>query len=216
MNADARPIARRAPSRVDGEVSRDRILDAAERLLAKRGFSGTGISAISRESGLPASSIYWFFSSKQDLAITVIERAADRWIEAFEASGDQSSLRGFFERALAQSGSRLPDFVRLQVLMGLERGEQDPELLERFRRVRERVRPLLVPAIEHAIECPDASRRQELAQELARVAMEFAQGTLISRQMDPAALQGSDEHLAEDLEAAVLAVAKQRLARGPS
>ena len=50
MSADARPIARRAPSRVDGEVSRERILDAAEHLLAKRGFSGTGISAISRES----------------------------------------------------------------------------------------------------------------------------------------------------------------------
>jgi AcrR family transcriptional regulator len=201
---------------VDGEVSRDRILDAAERLLAKRGFSGTGISAISRESGLAASSIYWFFSSKQDLALNVIERAADRWIEAFGASGEASSLRGFFQRALEQTGSRLPDFVRLQVLMGLERGEQDPELLERFRRVRERVRPLLVPLIEQAIECPDAARRGELANDLARVAMSFAQGSLVHREMDPDGMRGSDEELAEDLEAAVLAVAERRLARRPS
>jgi AcrR family transcriptional regulator len=213
MSADPRPVPRRAPSRADGEVSRDRILDAAERLLAKRGFSGTGISAISRESGLPASSIYWFFSSKQDLAINVIERAADRWIQAFEASGEDSSLRDFFQRALEQTGSRLPDFVRLQVLMGLERGEQDPELLERFRRVRERVRPLLVPPIERAIECPDAARRLELAQDLARMAMSFAQGTLILREMDPEGTQESDEELAEDLQAAVLAVAQQRLTR---
>ena len=30
----------------------------------------------------------------------MIERAADRWIEAFGASGEASSLRGFFQRAL--------------------------------------------------------------------------------------------------------------------
>ena len=89
----------RAASRLDGERSRERILDAAERLLAERGFSGRGIAAISRESVLPASSLYWFFTSKQDLAIAVIERAADRWLHSFETPDGDPSLRGFFARA---------------------------------------------------------------------------------------------------------------------
>ena len=77
----------RAAARLDGERSRERILDAAERLLSERGFSGTGIAAISRESGLPASSIYWFFSNKEDLTAAVIERSADRWVDGFTESG---------------------------------------------------------------------------------------------------------------------------------
>ena len=214
VTTPAPTTAGRAASRLDGERSRERILDAAERLLAERGFSGTGIAAISRESGLPASSLYWFFTSKQDLAIAVIERAADRWLHSFETPAEDPSLRGFFARALAQSGSRLPDFVRLQVLMSLERGEQDPELLDRLRKVRERIRPLLARVIMRALE-PCGAKAAALADELSIIAIAFAQGALIGRHMDPhgVALHEPDEHLAEDLEAAVLAVARQRLDR---
>ena len=78
MRSNPRAAPGRAAARLDGERSRERILDAAERLLAERGFSGTGIAAISRESGLPASSIYWFFSNKEDLTAAVIERPSRR------------------------------------------------------------------------------------------------------------------------------------------
>lgn len=200
----------RAAARLDGERSRTRILDAAERLLAERGYSGTGISAISRESGLPASSIYWFFSNKDDLTAAVVERAADRWLDALEEghdAGEDSGVRGFFRRALEQAGSRLPDFGRLLVLLSLERGESDPALRERLARVRDRARDRVSAAIATSL----AARGLldgGVAQELSYLAMSLAEGALIGHHMDPDGI--ALVRLAEDLEVAVLAIAELR------
>lgn len=45
--------------RADGELSRERILDAATEIAAERGYEGTSIALVSDKCGLPASSIYW-------------------------------------------------------------------------------------------------------------------------------------------------------------
>ena len=47
-----------------GAESREKILDAAERLLSQRGYTGTTISQLSKDSGLPVASIYWHFNNK--------------------------------------------------------------------------------------------------------------------------------------------------------
>lgn len=208
----------RHAARLDGERSRERILDAAERLLSERGFSGTGIAAISRESGLPASSIYWFFSSKEDLTASVIERAANRWIDAFakssearvgEAEAEEGGIRGFLNRALEQSGSRLPDFARLQFLLGLEGGEPKPELLARLRVTRERARELIAEATAESLVERHGEAARAVAEEVSVLAMALAQGALVARHME----EGIDvDRLPGDLEAAVLAIAERRLA----
>jgi len=210
MHQSTRSVPGRAAARADGERSRERILDAAERLLSERGFSGTGIAAISRESGLPASSIYWFFANKQDLTAAVIERAADRWFEAFESGtqGDDPDFQHFLGRALEQSGSRLPDFARLQVLLALERGESDPELRERLRELLERGYALVEGVLARSFRDHGLEDAETLARELAPVAMALANGTLIQRSIDPERL--SLEHFVADLEAAMVAMARRR------
>jgi AcrR family transcriptional regulator len=212
----ARKQPGRAAARLDGEQSRTRILDAAERLLGERGFSGTGIAAISRESGLPASSIYWFFSSKQDLTAAVVERAAERWLEGLadtapQSAGGHTPLRSFFERALARSGARLPEFVRLHLLLSLEQSEADEELRERLRAVRERAQPLVAGAIAASLPpSVDPQTAAALGEALYPLAMSIAQGTLTMLHIDPEAVDL--ERFAEDIEIAVLAIAEQRLA----
>ena len=215
MRSNPRAAPGRAAARLDGERSRERILDAAERLLAERGFSGTGIAAISRESGLPASSIYWFFSNKEDLTAAVIERSADRWVDGFTGSGDASAesdvdLRHFLERALAQSGSRLPDFARLHMLLSLEGGEPRLDLLERLHRVRDRSRSLVSAAIARSLAARHGAAATAVAEEVSLLAMALANGALLFRHMEP---DGIDvERLAADLEVAILAIAEQRIA----
>jgi len=44
-------------TRADGELSRERILDAATEIAAERGYEGTSIALVSKKCGLPASSI---------------------------------------------------------------------------------------------------------------------------------------------------------------
>src|SRR5262245_56436999 len=69
--------------RADGELSRERILDAATEIAAERGYEGTSIGLVSKKCGLPASSIYWHFKDKDDLIAAVIERSFGQWFAAW-------------------------------------------------------------------------------------------------------------------------------------
>lgn len=65
-----------------GDLSRHAILDAAARLMAERGYEATSISVLSKETGLPSSSIYWHFGSKEGVLAAVMERGTQRFFQA--------------------------------------------------------------------------------------------------------------------------------------
>jgi len=71
-----------------GEQSRELILDATERLMATNGYAATSISDIRRACGLPPSSIYWHFGSKEGVLAAVMERGANRFFAAIPAWDD--------------------------------------------------------------------------------------------------------------------------------
>jgi AcrR family transcriptional regulator len=204
----------RAASRRDGERSREGILDAAELLFAERGFAGTGISAISRESGLPASSIYWFFEDKQDLAAAVVERAADRWLDELEEPADALApppqrFGRLMTRAQVRMGPEMPLFSRLYMLLALETGELAPALRTRLRRCRERGRRVLSEALVGLVAELTEEKPEPLAEELSHPAMAFIEGALLQRELDPKVLDL--ELLTAELEVALRAIARHRL-----
>ncbi|MCF3963659.1 TetR/AcrR family transcriptional regulator [Streptomyces fuscigenes] len=53
--------------------ARDKILAAAEKLFEERGYSALGVAEICSAAGVPKGSFYYFFDSKQALALTVID-----------------------------------------------------------------------------------------------------------------------------------------------
>jgi AcrR family transcriptional regulator len=61
--------------------SRDKILDCAEELFARRGFAGIGLAEVAEKVGLSKSSLFHHFSSKAQLYAAVMGRILDR-IEA--------------------------------------------------------------------------------------------------------------------------------------
>lgn len=81
--------------------SRDKILDEAERLFARRGFAGVGLSDIAEGTGLGKSSLFHHFRSKAELYAAVIGRILAR-------------IETTLLRALAQGGDPV---VRLDRLM---------------------------------------------------------------------------------------------------
>src|SRR4029079_3521345 len=81
MAEKKQPAPRR--KRADGELSRERILDAATEIAAQRGYEGTRIVLLSKKSGIPHSSIYWHFKDKDDLIAAVIERSFGEWLIAW-------------------------------------------------------------------------------------------------------------------------------------
>ena len=113
--------------RADGQLSRARILDATAEIAGERGFQGTSINLVSERSGLPASSIYWHFASKDELIAAVVDRSYRRWSDAMSRSG-ASTIDGASEPALGdvlrkvgETLDEFPDFLRLGLLLILDR-----------------------------------------------------------------------------------------------
>src|SRR6516164_1625917 len=124
--------------RADGELSRERILDAATEIAAERGYEGTSIGLVSKKCGLPASSIYWHFKDKDDLIAAVIGRSFGRWLAAWQPpeKGDaKDRFAGLAERA-AKAYLDSPDFIRLGLMLALERRPEEPRARTMFIQVR--------------------------------------------------------------------------------
>jgi TetR/AcrR family transcriptional regulator len=59
-------------------TSRDKILDVAEALFARRGFEGVGLREVAEAAGLGKSSLFHHFRSKAQLYLAVLERVLAR------------------------------------------------------------------------------------------------------------------------------------------
>jgi AcrR family transcriptional regulator len=127
--------------RANGVESRQRILDAAVEIAGERGYEGTSIAAVSAKCRLPASSIYWHFTDKDDLIAAVIERSFQTWLAAVELPGEQAGTP--LERIAAMAANvakslvEAPDFLRLGLMLALERRPAEPRGRTVFLQVRD-------------------------------------------------------------------------------
>jgi AcrR family transcriptional regulator len=166
-------------------LSRDEILDAAEALMARQGYDGASISAICSECGLPASSIYWHFGSKEGVLAAVMERGATRYFATIDAAGILLALQGREAlRAGLLAASRAiakhPEFLRLLVLLLLSGRAEDTVARVRAGG-RERMHRLIALAYPVRGDAPNLP----LADALADVALAMFDGAFLAVQNDP-------------------------------
>jgi AcrR family transcriptional regulator len=188
--------------------AKDRLLDAAERLMSDRGYAGTPVSAICAEAEVAATSLYWHFGSKEGLLATVMERGAQRWFAALPEWGD--SIESVV-RDGADAVAEHPVFLRLFYLLALEGGNDEvaAELVQRVRRhaleyFRTGIAGML--AAEHAAEVAAPA-----AEELARFAVAYSDGCFFAGQLEP---ETADlRRMYADLVVAVRAMAPTVIAR---
>lgn len=86
--------------------AREKIRVAAESLLEHRGYSALGVAEICKTAGVPKGSFYYFFESKEALALAVIDEhwAAERrgWTRALAGDAEPlHRLRRLFEATQA-------------------------------------------------------------------------------------------------------------------
>ncbi|GAA3289425.1 TetR/AcrR family transcriptional regulator [Streptomyces cinereospinus] len=168
-----------------GERSREMILDVATRLMSARGYEGTSISAIAKEAGLPASSIYWHFSSKVGILTAVMERGNAAFHA--EVSKMESPAKGsHYDKVLAifEQGitalERNPDFVRLQIILILN--SPAGTVNEAVIRMRAQARDGMRSALEQAFEDLGRSQAEAVAASLVEFVSACFEGIFLARQ----------------------------------
>jgi AcrR family transcriptional regulator len=164
-----------------GEQSRELILDAAERLMATRGYAATSISDIRKACGLPPSSIYWHFGSKEGVLAAVMERGAERFFAAIPAGA--ASERQLAVLAVLQS--QHPDHLRLFYMLSLERND-DPAVAEVVRRVRDTAIGRFRDGISSLL--PDdvsATTAERVRTELTAFAVALSDGVFFADHLEP-------------------------------
>ncbi|MEU3301319.1 TetR/AcrR family transcriptional regulator [Streptomyces sp. NPDC006678] len=57
--------------------AREKIISAAQSLIEQRGYSALGVAEICKTAGVPKGSFYYFFESKEALALTVLD---EHWV----------------------------------------------------------------------------------------------------------------------------------------
>jgi AcrR family transcriptional regulator len=165
---------------LQGEQSRELILDATERLMATRGYAATSISDIRKACGLPPSSIYWHFGSKEGVLAAVMERGADRFFAAIPTSHDVEGQLA----ALSQLQSQHPDFLRLFYMLSLERNN-DPTVAAVIRRVRDTAIRRFRDAITQLVPA-DAPRvkSERVVAELTTLAVALSDGVFFADHLE--------------------------------
>src|SRR6201995_1080749 len=107
-----------------GLRSRELVLDAAERVMAEDGFEAATLVRVVAESGIPESSVYHYYGSKDGILLAVMERGAERF---FAGLPDPDKRAGtptqHFSQIVSTAVDRLkepPHFLRLLIVFAIQ------------------------------------------------------------------------------------------------
>jgi len=191
-----------------GERSREAVLDAAERVMAERGFEAATVASLVEEAGVPASSIYHYFGSKEGVLLAVMERGAERFHEALpeptERRGSQAEhLRGLLA-SIAEGLERRPHFLRLILVMATQPRAYGNSSVDV---VVERVRELALTRLRNQMKITfGISPDQQPADHLARFTLAAIEGAFVATQADSRVSLGD---VFEHLPTALIAIRRE-------
>jgi AcrR family transcriptional regulator len=181
-----------------GARSREAVLDAAERLMAEQGYEAATVAALVDEAGIPPSSIYHYFGSKEGVLLAVMERGAERFFDALpdldrRIGSRRDHLRGLVE-AVAATLERHPNFLRILVVMATQPAGADAGEVHR---VVDRVREMALVRLRRQMRIIfGVDRGSPAADHLARFALAAFDGAFVAQQAKPGVrLDGLLEHL---------------------
>jgi len=207
LPADVRPNRR-------GMRSRELVLDAAERLMAEEGFEAATLARVVEEAGIPLSSVYHYYGSKDGILLAVMERGAQRFFADLprfdQRRGRPAEYLASVLSTAAQTLERHPNFLRLLIVYAVQppvggAGEVQ-EVVARVRRLAlDRLGELFAIAFDDA---PDSA----VTMELARIALAAIDGAFVASQAEQ---EVTLEELLAPIVPAVVAIRRWLQTKGP-
>ena len=169
-----------------GVRSRELVLDAAERIMAEHGFDAATLARVVEEAGIPMSSVYHYFGSKDGILLAVMERGADRFFadlpERNRRTGRPAEHLARVVSDVVRALERHPDFLRLLIVFAAQPpAAGDGQVRTVVRRVRrqalERLRAQLAIAFGDDPHSPTTDQ-------LARFALAAIDGAVVATHAD--------------------------------
>jgi AcrR family transcriptional regulator len=154
--------------------SRQRILAAAEDVALERGLDSATIAAVCERAGLPASSIYWHFADRDALFAEVVRTGFAQWFRGLPRVWPASTSEVC--RLAVRLLDDAPEFLRIGMQLVLDRQERNAPARSCFVEIRAQIVGMLATRI---LDTAKNDEEAEAAEDLARLAMAFADGLLV-------------------------------------
>ncbi|MER5475892.1 TetR/AcrR family transcriptional regulator [Streptomyces sp. NPDC002734] len=175
-----------------GRRSRQEILDAAARVMSVRGYAGTSMSALSKETGLPKSAFYHHFDSKAGLLSAVMERGAHDFFAAMRQAhgnppegGDPRERLRWYLRRTGEALEHGEEFLRLLMVLVMSReAAEAPEAMRTVIAVRDEGRALMRHMVRSSFAEAGDEAADQIADALAAFGMAGFDGAFVALQSE--------------------------------
>ena len=188
----ARVDQRSRAARAQGREARDELLTAALRVFARRGYSQAGVDEIAAEAGYSKGALYWHFSGKEELLLTLLEERIDQPMRELVALLESAPPERDMSLEATRGFARQLGEQREAVLLEREYwslGIRDPELRARYAERQAELRHALAAATEARMRhlgTPDLAMR---AEEVARLVMSIIGGLAADELIEPGSIR---------------------------
>jgi len=180
-------VAKRLSRTEQRDLTRTRLLDAAEKVFVEHGFHAASVDQVAEEAGYSKGAVYSNFENKDELFLALLERRVDSRALGIEADvsadqpiGDQIEQAGnaFFDVFLEQRQ------WSLLLMEYATHAARHPHLRERFAARNRRMRDAIAGLIEHHL---DALGLQPPvpSPDLATILFAMGDGFILEKLTDP-------------------------------
>ncbi len=197
-----------------GVKSRELVLDAAERVMAEDGFEATTLARVVAESGIPESSVYHYYGSKDGILLALMKRGAERFFADLPDPDRRSGRAAEHLRlVVTTSGERLAhhhNFLRLLIVFAIQPPRTgDGEIAAVVEHVRDMALQRLRKQLAIAF---DDDQHSATTDELARFALAAFDGAFLATQADA---RVKLDRVLEPLAPALVAARRRLLTNAP-
>ncbi|MET8577848.1 helix-turn-helix domain-containing protein [Streptomyces sp. NPDC005012] len=175
-----------------GRRSRQEILDAAARVMSVRGYAGTSMSALAKETGLPKSAFYHHFTSKAGLLSAVMAQGAHDFFSAMDRAhadpprgGTPRERMRWYLRRTGEVLEHGEEFLRLLFVLVMSReAAEAPEAMRTVIAVRDEGRVHMEHMVRSAFESAGEADAARVADALAAFGMAGFDGAFTALQSE--------------------------------
>ena len=171
--------------------TKERIIAAASKILAEKGYEATTLREISREAQAGPGLVHYYFGGKDELLVEVLQAAGQRFHQRMEHLTQQMSTNWSLDALLTQLYERVdlePEVYRLRYesfSLGLHNPVIEPKVRERLAQRRNEIGTIIASALENMGSTESVKRFSLDPTLLAALLLALFDGLALQKIMDP-------------------------------